>query len=74
MPQPCASLNKSPSLDKRAGSRYHEWTAWATDMASVCRFHKIDDLISYLMVRIDPDKVTPLRDEAMSRAYLRTSK
>jgi mannose-6-phosphate isomerase-like protein (cupin superfamily) len=37
-------------------------------------FTKIDDHISYLMVRIDPDKVTPLRDEAMSRAYLRGSK
>jgi mannose-6-phosphate isomerase-like protein (cupin superfamily) len=37
-------------------------------------FTKIDDHISYLMLRIDPDKVTPLRDEAMSRAYLRTNK
>jgi len=34
-------------------------------------FTKIDDHITYLMVRIDPDKVTPLRDEATSRAYLR---
>jgi mannose-6-phosphate isomerase-like protein (cupin superfamily) len=34
-------------------------------------FTKIDDHINYLMVRIDPDKVTPLRDEAMSRAYLK---
>jgi mannose-6-phosphate isomerase-like protein (cupin superfamily) len=34
------------------------------------QFTKIDDHITYLMVRIDPDKVTPLRDEAMSRAYL----
>jgi quercetin dioxygenase-like cupin family protein len=25
-------------------------------------FTKIDDHISYLMVRIDPDKVTPLKD------------
>ncbi len=33
-------------------------------------FTKIDDHITYLMVRIDPDKVTPLRDEAMSKAYL----
>jgi mannose-6-phosphate isomerase-like protein (cupin superfamily) len=33
-------------------------------------FTKIDDHITYLMVRIDPDKVTPLRDEAASRAYL----
>src|SRR5262245_49797457 len=33
-------------------------------------FTKIDDHISYLMIRIDPDKVTPLRDEAASRAYL----
>jgi mannose-6-phosphate isomerase-like protein (cupin superfamily) len=33
-------------------------------------FKKIDDHITYLMIRIDPDKVTPLRDEAASRAYL----
>jgi len=33
-------------------------------------FTKIDDHITYLMVRIDPDKKTPLRDEAMSKAYL----
>jgi mannose-6-phosphate isomerase-like protein (cupin superfamily) len=33
-------------------------------------FTKIDDHITYVMVRIDPDKVTPLRDEAASRAYL----
>src|SRR5215472_15408820 len=33
-------------------------------------FTKIDDHINYLMVRIDPDRVTPLRDEAKSKAYL----
>jgi mannose-6-phosphate isomerase-like protein (cupin superfamily) len=33
-------------------------------------FTKIDDHIDYLMIRIDPDKVTPLRDEAASQAYL----
>src|SRR5579863_5685199 len=33
-------------------------------------FTKIDDHISYLMVRIDPDKVTPLKDEAASKADL----
>jgi mannose-6-phosphate isomerase-like protein (cupin superfamily) len=33
-------------------------------------FTKIDDHIDYLMVRIDPDKVTPVRDAAASRAYL----
>jgi mannose-6-phosphate isomerase-like protein (cupin superfamily) len=33
-------------------------------------FTRIDDHITYLMVRMDPDKVTPLRDEAASRAYL----
>lgn len=33
-------------------------------------FTKIDDHINYLMVRIDPDKVTPLRSEAMSKEYL----
>jgi AraC-like ligand binding domain len=33
-------------------------------------FTKIDDHITYLMIRIDPDKVTPIRDEAASKAYL----
>lgn len=33
-------------------------------------FTKIDHHIDYVMVRIDPDKVTPLRDEAASKAYL----
>jgi mannose-6-phosphate isomerase-like protein (cupin superfamily) len=36
-------------------------------------FTKIDDHLSYIMVRIDPDKVTPVRDEAKSRAYLATT-
>ena len=35
-------------------------------------FTKIDDHIVYLMVRIDPDKVTPLKDEAASRVWLKT--
>jgi uncharacterized protein YjlB len=34
------------------------------------QFTKIDDHITYLMVRIDPDKVVPLMDEAASRSYL----
>src|SRR3977135_4374331 len=34
-------------------------------------FTKIDDHITYLMVRIDPDKVTPTRDEAGAQAYLK---
>ena len=33
-------------------------------------FTKIDEHITYLMVRIDPDKVTPPKDEAASQAYL----
>src|SRR5215510_14519447 len=37
-------------------------------------FTKIDDHITYIMVRIDPDKVTPVRDEAASKAYLKTTK
>ena len=36
-------------------------------------FTKIDDHIRYLMVRIDPDKVTPLKDEAASKADLTSS-
>ena len=33
-------------------------------------FTKIDDHITYLMVRIDPDKITPHKDEGASRADL----
>jgi mannose-6-phosphate isomerase-like protein (cupin superfamily) len=33
-------------------------------------FTKIDDHIDYLMVRYDPDKVTPLKGEAQSKEYL----
>ncbi|MGE0359814.1 MAG: hypothetical protein AB7H93_06815 [Vicinamibacterales bacterium] len=33
-------------------------------------FSKIDDHITYLMLRLDPDKVTPLKTEADSRADL----
>ena len=35
-------------------------------------FTKIDDHITYLMVRIDPDKVTPHKTEADSKADLQT--
>ena len=37
------------------------------------QFTQIEDHIRYLMVRVDPDKVTPLKDEAASRADLRGS-
>jgi mannose-6-phosphate isomerase-like protein (cupin superfamily) len=33
-------------------------------------FTRIDDHVAYLMVRVDPDKVTPLKDEAASKAEL----
>jgi len=33
-------------------------------------FTKIDDHINYLMIRIDPDKITPLKNEAQSKDYL----
>jgi len=36
-------------------------------------FTKIDDHIAYLMVRVDPQKVTPLKDEAASKADLDSS-
>jgi len=35
-------------------------------------FTKIDDHIRYVMVRIDPDQVLPLKDETASQAYLRS--
>jgi mannose-6-phosphate isomerase-like protein (cupin superfamily) len=36
------------------------------------QFTKIDDHITYLMVRVDPDKVTPHKTEADSKADLQT--
>jgi mannose-6-phosphate isomerase-like protein (cupin superfamily) len=33
-------------------------------------FTKIEDHINYLMIRFDPDKVTPLKSEAQSKDYL----
>ena len=35
-------------------------------------FTKIDDHIVYLMIRIDPDKVTPGKSQAQSKEYLAT--
>ncbi len=37
-------------------------------------FTKIDDHITYLMIRVDPDKVAPLKDEAASKADLAGTK
>jgi len=36
-------------------------------------FTKVDGQLRYLMVRIDPDKVTPIKDEAASKADLATA-
>ena len=33
-------------------------------------FTRIEDHIDYLMIRVDPDKVTPLKSEAQSKEYL----
>jgi len=35
-------------------------------------FTKIEEPLNYVMVRVDPDKVTPLMDEAKSRIWLAT--
>jgi mannose-6-phosphate isomerase-like protein (cupin superfamily) len=34
------------------------------------QFTRIDDHITYLMIRVDPDKVVPWKDEAASKKYL----
>ena len=34
------------------------------------RFTKIDDHINYFIVRIDPDKITPLKSDAQSKEYV----
>ena len=33
-------------------------------------YTRIDDHITYLMIRLDPDKIVPLKNEAASKAYL----
>jgi len=38
------------------------------------QFTRIDDHITYLMIRVDPDKVVPLMNEAGSRAYLEANR
>jgi mannose-6-phosphate isomerase-like protein (cupin superfamily) len=38
------------------------------------QFTRIEDHLSYVMVRIDPDKVTPVMDEAASKKWLETKK
>src|SRR5688572_21399588 len=38
------------------------------------QFTKIDDHITYLMIRVDPDQVVPLMNEADSRAYLEANR
>ena len=38
------------------------------------QFTKIDDHITYLMIRVDPDKVVPLMSESDSRAYLEANR
>jgi hypothetical protein len=35
-------------------------------------FTRIDDHITYLMVRVDPDKVVPTKNEAQSLEYLKS--
>lgn len=37
-------------------------------------FTKVNDRLRYIMVRIDPDKVTPLKDEAAAKADLGSGK
>jgi len=36
-------------------------------------FTKIDDHIRYVMVRLDPDKILPLKTEAQSQTYLKSA-
>jgi len=43
---------------------------FAVCQSTPCAPAVIDDHINYLMIRYDPDKVTPLRSEAQSNDYL----
>jgi mannose-6-phosphate isomerase-like protein (cupin superfamily) len=38
------------------------------------QFTRIDDHITYLMIRVDPDKIVPLMNETDSRSYLEANR
>ncbi len=58
-----ATLTEFPSL-----YGVGQWDAF--EERAIGEREEIDDHIAYLMVRVDPDKVTPLKDEAASKADL----
>ena len=76
-PPPCARWSSSsgpgnPGSEVRNGIAYQ---IKAGDIVVIPAgtghwFTKIEDHIDYLMVRIDPDKLTPLKSEAQSQEYL----
>jgi hypothetical protein len=57
---------RSGNLAKRAGGR----RVVVIPAGTGHWFTRIEDHIDYIMVRIDPDKVTPLKSEAQSAEYL----
>ena len=59
-------------MDVRNGSTHQlkEGDVFVIPAGTGHEFTKIDDHITYMMVRVDPDKVVPLMDKAVSQAYL----
>jgi len=45
----------------------HRQTGSGGDRSTVC--HKTDDHIDYFVIRIDPDKITPLKTKTQSKEY-----
>ena len=60
------------AMDVRNGATHQlkEGDVFVIPAGTGHEFTKIDDHITYMMVRVDPDKVVPLMDKAASQAYL----
>jgi mannose-6-phosphate isomerase-like protein (cupin superfamily) len=62
--------NNAESIRNGTTHQFKQGDVFVIPAGTGHQFTRIDDHITYLMVRVDPDKVVPLMDETASKAYL----